>query len=220
MLLSEAIVQKTRRWVAPSYRNSIYIMRHGRTALDDQHRSDGWMDFPLSDLGRVRLIPAQQYLKSIPLTHIYAPDFKRTTETAEIIQSGVLSSPDIIVSNDAKTWHMGVMTGTLKKPNKPVVQYLMAHPDEAPNGGESYAEFCGRFIPWLMTIKEVVMNGGGPVLIVTSGSNLREIGNYLMKDPLVFDLDEGGLMVIRVEDGKLSGEMVFGHKDENNDWVS
>ena len=30
----------------------IYVMRHGRTALDALKRSDGWLDFPLTDDGR------------------------------------------------------------------------------------------------------------------------------------------------------------------------
>ena len=37
----------------------LYIARHGKTALDPTHRSDGWLDLPLTDDGRVRLITMQ-----------------------------------------------------------------------------------------------------------------------------------------------------------------
>ena len=44
----------------------IYVMRHGRTALDAMKRSDGWLDFPLTDEGRRGTMKAQQYLKDLP----------------------------------------------------------------------------------------------------------------------------------------------------------
>ena len=33
-------------------KTAIYLMRHGRTALDPMHRSDGWLDLPLSEKGQ------------------------------------------------------------------------------------------------------------------------------------------------------------------------
>ena len=76
---------------------TIYVMRHGHTVLDVDKRSDGWLDMPLSDAGLESLIEAQQYLKMVPLTKIIASDLKRTKQTAEVIESGTMSDPKIVV---------------------------------------------------------------------------------------------------------------------------
>lgn len=205
-----------------SDKHSLFIMRHGRTALDPTHRSDGWLDLPLSDDGRVRLLTAQQYLKDIPLTRVYAPSFLRTSESANIISSGNINHPQVVVaSDDAKTWNLGVFAGTQKKPNKPKVAYFMDHPDKSPEGGESYNNFVHRFTPWLESRKREVMEGQGPYLLVLSGSNLREIGMQEEEDREVYDLDEGGLLLgIPSAKGKWDWKVVFGHKDESNEWLS
>jgi len=205
---------------AKSESAAIYVMRHGRTALDDIHRSDGWLDYPLSDQGRMRLITAQQYLKDIPIQRIYAPDLRRTRETAEIMKSGIISNPEFVVANEAKTWNLGTLMGTPKKPNKPVVMYFMSHPNDRPDGGESMFDFRVRFIPWFQARKAEVMGGAGPILIITSGSNLREISYQITGNKDAFDIDEGGLLVLHPRGDEWNGSVVFGHKDMDNPWLS
>lgn len=198
----------------------IYAIRHGRTALDTIHRSDGWLDFPLSDEGRMGLIQAQQYLKEVPISHIYAPTLKRTTETAHIIASGLLNDPKIIPSDVAKTWNLGTLMGTSKKPNKPIVSHFMEHPEEKPEGGESLKEFRDRYLPWLEERKKEVLEDGKPILLVLSGSNLRELSVQLYDDKTKLDLDEGGMLKLEYKDGKWEGKVIFGHKDEKNEYLS
>jgi broad specificity phosphatase PhoE len=188
-------------------------MRHGRTVLDDEKRSDGWLDYPLSDKGRVGLMTAQQYLKLAPIKVVYAPDLRRAHETAHIIASGILTHPRVEIANQAKTWNLGVMIGSKKKPNKPLVRYFMDHPTDTPQGGESMQSFCARWIPWLL--KRV--HDDGSKLIVTSGSNLRAIGTALFGDKDKFDLDEGGLMVLMPDGGGATGRVIFGHKDSEEE---
>ena len=79
---------------------TIYVMRHGHTVLDVDKRSDGWLDMPLSDTGLESLIEAQQYLKMVPLTKIITSDLKRTKQTAELIESGMISDPKVAVSSE------------------------------------------------------------------------------------------------------------------------
>lgn len=192
---------------------SVYLLRHGRTALDVQHRSDGWLDLPLSDKGQLSLIPAQQYLKTIPISCIYAPELKRTHETAKIIASGTLSSPEVEKANEAKTWNLGVLAGTPKEESKPKVQMLMASPSQRPLGGESYDEFTKRFIPWFTDTAAEAVDDGKPILIVCSGSNLRAIGSMLFNNYDLLDLDEGGLAVLHNSDGNWHEEIIFGDED-------
>ena len=173
----------------------IYLLRHGHTALDTEHRSDGWLDLPLSDEGQLELIESQQALKTTPISKIYTPDLMRTRETARIIRSGLLSNPPIVVNDRAKTWNLGVLAGTKKRYGRPEVQKLIADPESAPLGGESYADFCSRFLPWFEKRCEEA-EADKPILIVCSGSNLRLIADKLLGDDEALDLDEGGLAVL------------------------
>lgn len=195
----------------------IYLMRHGRTALDTEHRSDGWLDMPLSDDGQRELIDAQQALKTAPVAKIYTPDLKRTRETAELVQSGLLSNPKIVVDDASKTWNLGVLAGTKKRYGRPEVQKLVTDPDTAPLGGESFNSFCMRFLPWFEKRGKEVVKSGESVLIICSGSNLRLIGNHLLRDEDAVDLAEGGLAALHYSNGSWGGETILGHEhDESN----
>lgn len=179
-------------------RKSVYLMRHGRTALDVAHRSDGWLDMPLSTDGQLSVIPAQQRLKTVPLKTIYTPSLKRTKETAHIVASGTLSEPDVEEADDARTWNLGILAGTRKRYGRPAVRRLIERPDNAPLGGESFNDFQGRFMPWFKRVTA----SDEPILIVCSGSNLRCLGQELLRDADCLDLDEGGLAVLyRTDDG-------------------
>lgn len=198
---------------------AIYIMRHGRTALDTEHRSDGWLDMPLSDQGQRELIDSQQQLKTTLLSKIYTPDLKRTRETAELIKSGTISDPTIVVDDDAKTWNLGVLAGTPKKEGRPKVQALIANQTAKPYGGESYKEFIGRFMPWFDKRAAEVQKSGASILIICSGSNLRCLGGRLLGDEDAVDLDEGGLACLQQFSGTWSGVVIDGGEGDG-DYVS
>lgn len=166
------------------------------------------------------MIEAQQYFMEIPLAKIYAPTLKRTTETAEIISSGIIAHPKVVAADEAKTWNMGFLVGSLKKPNKPVVNYFMNHPDEAPTGGESMNSFQERFLPWIKEREEEVDEKGKPILIILSGSNLRALGVEMYDDRIVLDLDEGGVACLKKQDGKWTARVIFGHKDDEDERIS
>lgn len=191
---------------------AIYLMRHGRTALDVAHRSDGWLDLPLSADGQLSVIPAQQRLKTVPLKTIYAPTLKRTKETAHLVASGTLSEPEIEHDDDARTWNLGVLAGTRKRYGRPAVQRLIDNPDRAPLGGESFNDFKGRFMPWFDKVADSAVDSNEPVLIVCSGSNLRLLGKELLDDADCLDLDEGGLAVLWHADDCWHGEIFCGAK--------
>lgn len=203
----------------PKIDGSIYLMRHGHTVLDVDKRSDGFLDFPLSDKGRLGVIDAQQYLKMIPLACIYCADLKRTTETAHIVKSGTLSDPKVEKTDDGRTWNLGVLAGTAKTESKPKVRDLMASPTSKPPGGESYIEFGQRFLPWFQKMAAGVIKSGKPVLYVGSGSNMRLIAQYLTGNMDNLDLDEGGLAVLHYIGKQWHIEVILG-ADDNAEQVS
>jgi broad specificity phosphatase PhoE len=191
----------------------IYVMRHGHTVLDADKRSDGFLDFPLSDVGLVSLVEAQQYLKMIPLTKIITADLKRTKQTAELIESGTISDPKLVVSSEARTWNLGVIAGTKKRYGRPEVQRLIDDPTSAPAGGESYNDFKGRFLPWFN--KQIA--GSDCLLYVGSGSNLRLLGFELLGDMDALDLDEGGLACLYNVDETWYCSVIMGADDQKDE---
>lgn len=191
----------------------IFCMRHGQTAMDALHRSDGWIDLPLTDEGRKNVVVTlAKYLKKVPITRIYTSPLKRTRETAEILKSGIVSDPKIIEAENAKTWNLGSMAGNPKKPNKKVVKNLIANPSEKAPDGESYDDFTGRFDTWLESL-EKESKENGPFAAVFSGSNCRRIGEKLLGDREDLDIDESGLFVIKLDNyGNWTAEVVKGKR--------
>lgn len=193
---------------------TIYVMRHGETALDKgENRSDGWLDFPLTDEGRQGIIPAQQHLKQEPLSAIYTPDLKRTKETAEIVKSGTLSDPKVCVEDEARTWNLGLLAGTRKAYGRPEVHKLKTNPNQKAPGGESFNAFQGRFMPWFDETVAKVAKSKKPVLMVLSGSNLRLLGQVLLGDEDAVDLDESGLAALYRSGNTWSSKVFLGHED-------
>jgi broad specificity phosphatase PhoE len=192
---------------------SVYLMRHGATAMDmGSNRSDGWLDLPLTDEGRVELIQAQQMLKCVPLKVIYVPNLKRTVETGEIIASGTASDPAVVEVAQARTWNLGIIAGMKKEDGRPKVKDLKLNPTRRPPGGESYSEFKARFLAWLNPLLAKQEKAKQPCLLVMSGSNLRLIGLELFGSEDDCDLAEGGLAALHY-DGDWECEVLLGHED-------
>lgn len=177
-----------------SFKNWIYVIRHGSTALDDTNRSDGRLDLPLSDEGRAQVVAALDHLRRIPITCIYAAPQKRTKETAEILQSGIFSEPEIELAKETITWNPGD-AGERKDRNKEMIRYLLAHPKVKPANGESYATFCNRFDKWLDKMKGESASEG-PLLLVESGSCNRRISERIFNDRKILNVTEAGLYLL------------------------
>jgi broad specificity phosphatase PhoE len=198
----------------------IFCIRHGQTALDDLHRSDGWLDLPLNDEGRQNIVLQLKFLKKIPITKIYTAPLRRTEETAKILQSGIMSHPSIEVSEEIKTWNLGSLAGDPKKPNKVIVKDLLRNPSKEAPDGESYDEFTGRFDPYLENLEKQAKEKG-PFLVVLSGSNCRRVSELSMGDREDLDMDESGLFVLQPDtEGKWKAKVIDKKRDlkdiENN----
>jgi len=179
----------------------IFCLRHGQTALDDLHRSDGWLDLPLNDEGRKNVvITLDSSLKDANIKKIFTSPLRRTEETAHIIQSGLPDEPEVKILPALKTWNLGSLAGGPKKPNKKVVKELLANHTKAAPDGESYNEFKDRFDAQMDKLEKQAEKDG-PFLLVLSGSNCRRLSERMFDDRNVLDMDESGLFVM-YKDGK------------------
>ena len=198
----------------PKIDGTLYVMRHGHTVLDVDKRSDGWLDMPLSDAGRLGVINAQQRLKTVPLTVIYCPDLKRAHETAQIIASGTLTEPKVEKADEGRTWNLGVLAGMRKRYGRPEVERLIKDPESSPLGGESFNDFHERFMPWFTEIADECLDSGEPILYVGSGSNLRLIGQEFLGDAEAIDLEEGGLAALHFQNDAWHVDILVDNKGE------
>jgi broad specificity phosphatase PhoE len=174
-------------------------------------------DLPLNDEGRKNVvITLAKHLKEKPITAIYTPSLLRTTETANILKSGITSEPSVNKVQDIKTWNLGSMAGDPKTPNKKVVKELIANPNKTAPDGESYNEFTDRFDSWLHK-KEKQAKKDGPFLMVLSGSNCRRISELLFGDREALDMDEAGVFEMYPKaNGEWTAKVICGQRDENS----
>lgn len=178
---------------------TIWVIRHGRTALDKSKRSDGHIDLPLSDDGRRNIVAVyQHFLRGIPFSHIFSSPLKRTMETAHIIASGNNPAPPIFAEPGLNTWNLGLLAGGVKKQNKPLVEHLLKNPEEAPPNGDPYKKFSNDFDSTIHQQQSELLDGtlGGPILDVCSGSNCRRLSETSTGDRHALNVDEGGLFLL------------------------
>ena len=60
----------------------LYLVRHGRTAWNDEGRYQGQCDPPLDSLGQQQAQEVAVQLRNLPLTAIYSSDLQRAQQTA------------------------------------------------------------------------------------------------------------------------------------------
>ena len=95
----------------------IYIIRHGQTLWNLQHRFQGWLNSNLTDKGQNQAKLAGQFLQSKNIQQIYCSPLKRTTDTLEIIQKQNLELQDLkpIFDDNLKECNYGDIEGADEK---------------------------------------------------------------------------------------------------------
>lgn len=66
---------------------TLYLMRHGETMFNVQHKIQGWCDSPLTETGKQQAIKAGQYFKDHDITfdHAYSSTSERCCDTSELV---------------------------------------------------------------------------------------------------------------------------------------
>jgi broad specificity phosphatase PhoE len=67
--------------------SKIYIIRHGQTFWNLEHKFQGWLNSDLTDKGQNQAKLAGQFLKDKCIEQIYSSPLKRVKDTLEIIRS-------------------------------------------------------------------------------------------------------------------------------------
>lgn len=88
---------------------TLYLMRHGETLFNVQHRIQGWCDSPLTPLGLEQAAKAKGFFdeQGIDFDRLYSSTTERASDTLEL----VTGRTDYQRLKGLKEWHFGRMEG-------------------------------------------------------------------------------------------------------------
>ncbi|MGT2906229.1 histidine phosphatase family protein [Streptococcus dentiloxodontae] len=151
---------------------TFYLMRHGQTRFNEQHRIQGVCDAPLTELGIQQAQTAGAYLKAqgiIP-DELYCSTSERASDTLEL----VTGRTDYTRLKGLKEWDFGAFEGQ--------PEYL--NPKLQPNGlgyGDYFAQFGGETNEQVRdrmeaTVRQILENSaeGSTLLAVSHGGAMAQ----------------------------------------------
>mgnify|MGYP000910077612 CR=1 FL=1 len=77
---------------------TLHLVRHGRTVLNEQHRTQGRADSPLTPQGRQGALAVGAYLREVPFVHAYTSPQGRVLETTDLLLAGREDVPRTVLS--------------------------------------------------------------------------------------------------------------------------
>ncbi len=146
----------------------LYILRHGQTEWNAEHKLQGKTDIRLNDVGRAMAEEARQKYQDTHFDVCYCSPMKRAYETAEILLRG----RDVLIITDDRLAEMdfgdfeGIKYGPLY-PDCPIDAAFSA-PEKyvARNGAESFEALFARTGSFLREVAEPLLQNGRDILIV------------------------------------------------------
>ncbi len=84
----------------------LYLMRHGQTLFNLEHKIQGWCDSPLTELGINQAKIAGRYFtdNKLKLDHCYSSTSERACDTLELVTGGKLPYTRL---KGIKEWNFG-----------------------------------------------------------------------------------------------------------------
>lgn len=125
---------------------SIWILRHGQTALNAENKIRAWIDVPLDDVGIDQAIELGESMKGVELDGIYSSDLMRSVQTSLLVSeySGI---PLLGTTKSLRPLDVGTFSGTDgEKAHKIIAEHAKHNPDGQIGGGESFNVFKYRVL--------------------------------------------------------------------------
>ena len=154
----------------------IYIIRHGKTDLNQANVLQGRSDHPLNEEGIDQARKAAEKLKSISFSYVFSSPLQRALETAKIIV------PDLEPIKDDRLIEMdyGPYEGSdLRNPDPELLRFFSDFVNEkAPEGMEELSDVVKRTGEFLKEIKDLE----GNVLVSTHAIAMKGLLENLTPD--------------------------------------
>ena len=182
----------------------VYLVRHGKSELNQQRRVSGQLDTILSSKGAEQSLQLSQVLKNEPLSAIYTSTLTRTVETARPTAE-YLGIP--IQQREAlREIHHGIVQGRFHDERDPEAHRLWVEREKDKRyyripEGETFPELVDRVTPCLIDILKG--SRGKTILIVGHRSTNRVLLGTLMQWPRESwcDLNLRGKYLYRIQNG-------------------
>jgi 2,3-bisphosphoglycerate-dependent phosphoglycerate mutase len=203
----------------------LVLVRHGQSQWNLENRFTGWVDSPLTALGREEAQQAGERLRGTHFDQAYTSNLERAQQTLALIL-GVLGQQDLPVVKDAalNERHYGALQGLNKKETADKYGAEQVHvwrrsydvppPKDRtelnPEGiSESLKDTAARTLPFFESRILVDVKAGKNVLVAAHGNSLRSIVmqlDRLTKEqvlelnlatgvPVVYEIDPAGNVV-------------------------
>jgi 2,3-bisphosphoglycerate-dependent phosphoglycerate mutase len=162
------------------------LLRHGESIWNEENRFTGWVNVPLTDLGRKQAETAGELIKKdgIKFDVAYTSVLDRAIETLQIVTKTIQQDIPVIKDSALNERMYGSLQGlnkadTAKIYGKEQVHIWRRSYDVKPPNGESLEDTQKRTIPFFMNCMMTDLKGGENVLVVAHGNSLRSIVMYL-----------------------------------------
>ena len=151
----------------------LYIMRHGKTEWNQQHKLQGRTDIPLNDEGRKMAEAAHTEYLDVHFDVCYTSPLIRAKETAEI----VLRDRNVPIITDDRLVEMSFgcyegLANSFQIPDCPI-NVLFKEPasyTESVGGSETFDELFARTGSFISEVVTPTINSGKDILIVGHGA--------------------------------------------------
>jgi 2,3-bisphosphoglycerate-dependent phosphoglycerate mutase len=201
---------------------ALVLIRHGQSTWNEENRFTGWVDVPLTPIGRAEARRAGEAIRHLRFDRAFTSALRRAHETLRIVLE-VIGQPDIPIEADQalNERHYGALQGLNKAQmgkqfGEEQVQiwrrsYDVAPPKEKtelnPEGiSESLKDTAARTLPYFKTKILPLVTSGQTILVAAHGNSLRAIVmdlDHLTKDevlnlniatgvPILYEIDPGG----------------------------
>jgi 2,3-bisphosphoglycerate-dependent phosphoglycerate mutase len=160
---------------------TLVIVRHGQSLWNLQNRFTGWVDVPLTALGREEAHAAGVALRGMRFDVAYTSTLVRAQETLRIaLEAADLTGLPVIRDEALNERHYGDLAGldkaeTASRYGADQVHRWRRSYDEAPPGGESLADTAARTLPFFDRAVMGDLRHGRDVLVVAHGNSNRSI---------------------------------------------
>ncbi|MGA2374502.1 MAG: histidine phosphatase family protein [Candidatus Sulfotelmatobacter sp.] len=183
----------------------LILVRHGKTvlnSLDSAERLRGWLDVPLDEQGLREAEETAQRLSQHPVAHIYSSDLYRAQQTANAVVKATLAP--IVHTSDLRPWNVGSLAGQRVQDILPILRQLELDPSQSAPEGESFLQFCDRYLRKLEELLDIAHHTEGCIVAVTHVRNLLAAPTLL---------HGGNKSLIPVKGGPKTGSLVWVEKN-------
>lgn len=191
----------------------IYIVRHGETVWNKEHRLQGRTNIPLSDYGRELAVKTGIALQDTHIDKIYSSPLDRAYETACLIRG----TRNIEIQKDERIIELnfgdleGQVMEELKVRKETTFQHFFERPElyQADERGESLEDLCVRAASFMREEIEPMEKKWQRVIIVAHGAMNKALMTHI-KGHGIKEFWSGGLqkncnvMIIQLKNGKYS----------------